>query len=180
MERLKLSIAVFILLLPSLSLAAPYYGATLSYTAVAKEPPYLHGYQFMFNYDPDCYKWRQFNLYFDAGFSHFWITNTSYYTTLNIYSAAPVIRYTFKKRGLVHPYLDLSIGLAYFNHTHLDNRNLGIHFAFQDRIGLGVFLGQAKQFSVGIHAVHYSNAHLSDHNSGISIPLALDISYRFG
>jgi lipid A 3-O-deacylase len=65
------------------------------------------------------------------------------------------------------------------NHTRLDDRNLGIHFAFQDRFGIGAFLGASDNISLGVHAVHYSNAHLSIHNSGITIPLVLDIGYRF-
>ena len=182
-ERIKIaiiySIVAFLLLIPSLSIAAPYYGANFSVAAITTEPPSLHGYQFMFNYDPQRIKWRQFNIYFDGGMSHFWVNNTSYYRSLNIYSLAPVVRYTFKKHGPILPYLELSIGLAYLNHTHLDSRNLGIHFAFQDRIGVGALLGSAEQFSVGLHAVHYSNGHLSNHNSGITVPVALDIGYRF-
>ncbi len=179
MKHFSLRLIAFALLLPSLLQAAPYYGATLSYALITKEPPALRGYQVMLNYDPERFKWRHFNVYFDGGFSHFWITNTPYYTTVNIYSVAPVVRYTFKKRGPILPYLELSIGLAYLNHTHLDDRNLGIHFAFQDRIGIGAFLGKAERLSIGIHAVHYSNAHLSEHNSGITVPLVLDVGYRF-
>ncbi|RDI42852.1 acyloxyacyl hydrolase [Aquicella lusitana] len=172
-------IIVLLSLLPALSLAAPYYGANFSYTLITKEPPSLHGYQLMLNYDPQRFKWRQFNVYFDGGFSHFWVTNTPYYTTLNIYSIAPVVRYTFKKRGPVLPYLELSIGLSYLNHTRLDDRNLGIHFAFQDRAGIGAFFGASERLSIGVHAVHYSNARLSAHNSGITVPLLLDVGYRF-
>jgi|SRR5579885_1914604 hypothetical protein len=179
MGRLKPVIAAILLLLPGLGLAVPYYGGKISYAAVAKEPPYLHGYQLMLDYDPQRFQWRQFNVYFDGGFSHFWINNTPYYTTVNIYSIAPVVRYTFKKRGPVYPFLEFSIGLSYLNHTHLDDRNLGIHFAFQDRMGIGAFMGTAQQISLGIHAVHYSNAHLSSHNSGITVPLVVDIGYRF-
>ena len=181
MNCLKGVLITFLLLLPSLSLAKSYVGGNFSYPLVTKEPPYLNGYQFMANYDPQQFQWRRFNLYFDGGFSHFWITNTSYYTTLNIYSVAPVVRYTFRKRTQlpIHPYLEFSIGVAYLNHTRLDDRNLGIHFAFQDRLGFGTFLGKAERITLGVHAVHYSNAHLSSHNSGISIPLMLDVGYRF-
>lgn len=178
-KRLKVILIVFYLLFPAIGVAAPYYGANFSYSLVAKEPPYVHGYQLMLIYDPDSIKWRRFNVYFDGGFSHFWITNTPYYTTLNIYSIAPVVRYSFKKSGKIHPYFELSVGLSYLNHTHLDNRNLGIHFAFQDRLGVGALFGTSENLSIGIHAVHYSNAHLSSHNSGITIPLVLDIGYRF-
>ena len=99
--------------------------------------------------------------------------------TVNIYSFAPVIRYTFRRHGPILPYLELSLGIAYLNHTRLDDRNLGIHFSFQDRMGLGILIGATEQLSAGIHAVHYSNAHLSEHNSGITVPLVLDIGYRF-
>lgn len=179
MKRLLALLITSLILSPGLSLAEPYYGANISYLAHASEPSTLHGYQLMLNYDPQRFQWRQFNVYFDGGFSHLWITNTSYNTTLNIYSIAPVVRYTFKKHGPVLPYLELSIGFSYLNHTRLDDRNLGIHFAFQDRMGVGAFLGASEQLSVGVHAVHYSNAHLSEHNSGITVPLVLDIGYRF-
>lgn len=171
--------SIIIGIIPAMILAAPYYGGTFSVTTVTKEPPALHGYQFMLHYDPQRFQWRQFNIYFDGGFSHFWITNTTYYTTLNIYSAAPVICYMFKKRGFLSPFLEFSLGLAYLNHTHLDDRNLGIHFAFQDRVGIGFFLGASEQLSIGFHAVHYSNAHLSSHNSGVTVPVLVDMGYRF-
>jgi hypothetical protein len=174
----------FLLLLflfsPSILYAAPHYGATFSYAAIGLEPPTIRGYQLMLSYDPQRFQWRKFNIYFDGGFSHFWITRTPYYTNLNIYSIAPVVRYTFKQDSAFSPYLELSIGLAYLNHTHLDSRNLGIHFAFQDRAGIGVSFGTTQQFSIGVHAVHYSNAHLSSRNSGITIPLDIDIGFRFG
>lgn len=179
MGRLTLYIIAFLMILPSIADASPYYGATLSYAAITKEPPSLNGYQLMLSYDPQRFTWRQFDLYFDGGFSHFWVTSTPYYRTLNIYSIAPVVRYTFKRRGPVLPYLELSIGFAYLNHTRLDNRNLGIHFSFQDRMGIGALLGASEQLSVGLHAVHYSNAHLANHNSGITVPVVVDVGYRF-
>jgi hypothetical protein len=177
--RFKLTPVLFLVLFPLITSASPpYYGALFSYVAIPKEPTYLHGYQLMLNYDPQKFKWRKFNIYFDGGFSHFWVTNTPYYTTVNAYSIAPVIRYTFNKHGPVLPFLELSIGLAYLNHTRLDDRNLGMHFSFQDRAGIGALLGNEK-LSIGIQAEHYSNAHLAGHNSGITAPLVLNIGYRF-
>lgn len=131
----------------------------------------------MLNYHPDIFMWCQWSVYFDGGFSHFW-ANTRYYTTTNIYSAAPVLRYTFNQFGPVCPYFEASVGLSYLNHTHLDHRNLGIHFAFQDRLGIGALFGKTKQLSLGLHAAHYSNAHLSGHNSGFTLPLVLDMGIR--
>ena len=160
--------------------AQPYYGMSITYPLVTKEPKNLHGFQFMLTYDPQSIRWGDWlNLYFDGGFSHFWINNKPYYTTLNIYSIAPVVRIILEEREHVYPFIDFSIGAAYLNHTHFENRNLGIHFAFQDRLGFGLIFGTKRQLTLGLEAIHYSNAHLSRHNSGVTIPVMLDIAYRF-
>jgi hypothetical protein len=178
-KRIHFTAITLTLLLSTLCSAAPYYGATLSIPLITKEPENLRGFQFMLSYDPQKYQWRKFNVYFDGGFSHFTSNTLPYYSTVNIYSLAPVIRYTFRRRGPILPYLEMSIGPAYLNHTRLDGRNLGIHFAFQDRMGVGALLGKSERLSLGVHAVHYSNARLSAHNSGLTVPLVLDIGYRF-
>lgn len=168
-----------LLLATGLCHAEPHYGGTISVPAISTEPDNLHGVQLMLNYDPDRYKWRAFNVYVDGGFSHFYQNNTPHNTSINIYSVAPVVRYTFKRRGPILPYLELSVGFAYMNQTRIENRNLGIHFSFQDRMGLGALLGMNEKVSLGVHALHYSNSRLASHNSGISIPLVLDVGYRF-
>src|SRR3990167_3315832 len=164
---------IFLFFLPFTSFAAPHFGTTLSYVAIAKEPTPLHGYQFLFNYDPELTIAKQWSIYFDGGLTHLWVPGTSQHSTINIYTLAPVLRCTLFVRDQFTHYLDLSIGLAYLNHTWLGNRNLGLHFAFQDRIGIGALLGKMQQFSIGLHAMHYSNASLSSHNSGITIPLTI-------
>ncbi len=85
----------------------------------------------MFNYDPDRYKWRQFNVYVDGGFSHFYLNDYPHNSTINIYSIAPVVRYTFKRHGPLLPYLELSIGFAYLNQTRIENRNLAFISRFR-------------------------------------------------
>lgn len=174
-----LTLLFFFYLFSASASATPYYGVTFSYAAKSKEPSALHGYQLMFSYDPQWHPWYRLRFYFDGGFSHFFVNNQPNYTSLNIYSIAPIVRLLWLEQSLLASYLDLSIGAAYLNHTHIANRNLGIHYAFQDRIGVGLLIGHTQQLIVGIHAVHYSNAHLSVHNSGITIPLILDIGYRF-
>ena len=177
--RSKILVAAFLLNSSCLVHAeAPSYGAQLSLPVAATEPNNAHGAQLFLNYDPQSIQWRQFNVYFDGGFSHFYV-NTAHNSTINIYSIAPVVRYTFKKHWQLHPYIELSIGLAYLNQTRFEDRNLGIHFAFQDRMGVGTTLGPSEKFTLGVHSVHYSNAHLSEHNQGITIPLVLDLGYRF-
>jgi len=154
------------------------YGAVLSLPIWSKEPTHVGGFQFMLNYHPCSLIWNHWSLYFDGGFSRF-TADSSYHSTLNIYSAAPVLRYTLNRYAWFKPYLELSIGLSYLNHTRFEDRKLGIHFAFQDRVGVGALLGCAERFSLGLHAVHYSNARLSGHNSGITIPVVLDMGYSF-
>lgn len=180
LKYLKLSI-IGLVFLPFACMAdEPYYGINFSYGITARScPHHLRSVQLMLSYDPQQFKWGHFNTYFDIGFSHFWDNSLGYNTNINIYSIAPVIRYTFSKLNWFRPYLEFSIGFSYLDHTHIEKRNLGIHFAFQDRLGIGMHLGQKEQLSIGVHAVHYSNAHFSSHNSGISMPVTLDIGYRF-
>lgn len=172
-------VLIGLMLLQTSSLAASYYGANFSLPVISSEPDSLRGFQLMLNYDPQIYQWRQFNIYFDGGFSYFSQTRTDHNTAINIYSIAPIVRYTFQQHGPVQPYFELSIGLSYINRTRIENRNLGIHFAFQDRAGIGALIGGSERFTIGAHVLHYSNSHLSSHNSGISIPLVFDIGYRF-
>ncbi len=172
-------LALVPLLLSSICLADSHYGASFSIPAISKEPTPATGYQIMLNYDPQIYKWRQFNVYFDGGLSWFHQTQNRQNPSITIASIAPVVRYTFKRHGQVQPYFELSVGAAYMNQTRFANRNLGIHFSFQDRFGIGALLGAAEKFTFGAHALHYSNSHLAAHNSGISFPLVFDVGYRF-
>lgn len=178
MERLRLGFIAFILVFPLLSEAYPRIGANLSIPLVTHEPTSMHGAQFMLSYDPGYLNIGKINIFFDGGFSYFWV-NSRYHHSINIFSVAPIMRFLFYKGNLFSSYFDLSIGLAYLSDTHLEKRNLGMHFTFQDRAGVGLLLGPAQKFSIGVHAVHYSNAHLCSRNSGITVPLALDIGYSF-
>src|SRR5947209_5250256 len=89
---IKLTFIIF-LFFPSLSMALSPYGIDLSTIIIAKEPSSLRGHQLMLNYNPISLQWSRWNIYFDGGFAHLWVNNTPYYTTVNIYSLAPVFRY---------------------------------------------------------------------------------------
>lgn len=171
-------IALFVFI-PSLAFSQPHSGLAVHVPIVTKDPPNLQGYQFMGLYDPARFTWRQFNIYFDGGLTHFWVTSHTHHKNLFILSAAPVIRYLFKQRGCLTPYLDLSVGLSYLNQTRFEKRNLGMHFSFQDRLGVGVLFGRERAFALGLTAIHYSNANLAAHNSGVSVPLMLDLAWNF-
>jgi lipid A 3-O-deacylase len=179
MERCRfIGITILLYIFSQVVNAQVFYGATLGLPKKTKEPADLHGYQFLLTIDPDYFHWRKFNIYFDAGMSQFWV-NRSDARRIRIYSAAPIIRYTFRQQASFSHFFELSIGPAYLSRTRFEERNLGIHFAFQDRLGVGFTFGQQQNFSLALHAVHYSNAHLSSHNSGITIPAVLYMSYRF-
>lgn len=154
-------------------------GATVSLPLITKDPDNLHGFNLGLWYDPETLIWRQFHLYFDLVGAHYWVSgpSTSYHD-INIVAVSPVIRYLFKEHFNMYPYIELSIGASYLSNTRFANRNLGIHFAFQDRGGIGLNFGKKQQFSLGVHAVHYSNASLASNNSGITIPLMIDFSYK--
>lgn len=155
-------------------------GVTVSLPVITKDPDNLHGFNFGLWYDPETLSWRQFHLYFDVLGAHYWVKGQATpYHNLNILAAAPVVRYVFNSHFGVTPYLELSIGPAYLSNTRFANRNLGMHFAFQDRGGIGLTMGQRQQFALGVHAVHYSNGSLCSNNSGITIPMMVDFSYKF-
>ena len=155
-------------------------GISLSLPVITKDPEDLHGVSGGVWYDPETLVWRQFHLYFDLIGAHYWVKGPSTpYHDINIIAASPVVRYLFKHHWGMTPYFELSVGLSYLSNTRFANTNQGMHFAFQDRGGLGVIVGEKQQLSLGAHIVHYSNASLSSHNSGITIPLMVDVSYKF-
>jgi hypothetical protein len=166
------------LCLPQLSLAWSE-GIGISVPVIAKDPDGLHGLNASIWYDPETLVWRQFHLFFEALAAHYWIDTRKPYHETNIIAVSPVLRYNFHQHLGVIPYFELSVGASYISNTHFGNRNLGMHFAFQDRAGAGLLLGSKQQFTLGAHIVHYSNACLSSHNSGITIPLLIDFTYKF-
>jgi lipid A 3-O-deacylase len=155
-------------------------GINFSLPVITKDPENLHGLNFSIWYNPETLTWRQFNLYFDLVGAHYWVNGPGTpYHDVNILAVAPVVRYLFKTHAMLRPYFEFSVGLSYLSNTHFANSNQGMHFAFQDRAGAGVLIGAKEQFSLGVHAVHYSNASLASHNSGITIPMMVDIGYKF-
>jgi len=145
---------------------------------IKKDPKNLQGYLLGAVYDPENLIWRKFHLFFAADISHWWV-NTSYNHSTTVFALTPIVRYIFNQHYSISPYFEFSVGPAYLSKTHLDDRNFGEHFTFQDRVGIGVLVGQAQKLSIGFYGLHYSNGSFSSHNSGITVPLMLDIGYRF-
>lgn len=100
--------------------------------------------------------------YWDAGYTY-WGAGDSAGGRHSL-SFAPVFVYQFGS-GSVQPFIEAGIGLAGFTGAEVGDHDLGSAFAFEDRLGFGVkFAGEQK---VGIRAIHYSNAGLSQPNEGI-------------
>jgi len=179
--RIRLWIMTTLLCLTTSAHASsfPHVGGSLSTPLITKDPEYLKGYRAALWYQPESLIWSHFHIYFDASFGHWWVTNPSPNKSLNIYSIAPVFRYYLTQYHCFSPFLYASIGVAYLSRTKIDTQNLGMHFAFQDQLGIGVSLGSKHPFSISLSAMHYSNGSLSKRNAGITIPLVINAEYGF-
>jgi hypothetical protein len=162
----------------SIVYASPY-GINFSTLLIDKDPENLHGVRGSFQYFPSSWVWEHVHIFFDVGVGHWWVRDSDPYRIVNIYSIAPVFRYYFKNNPFMSPFLDISIGPSYLTRSRIDHQKLGIHFAFQDQVGLGTSFGPEKKTSVSLSALHYSNGSIACHNSGMTIPLMLNLSYRF-
>ena len=69
----------------------------------------------------------------------------------------------------IQPYLEGGIGASWLSEKEVGGRRLGMHYQFEDRIGLGMRFGSKQRYDVNIRAMHYSNASLGKYNSGINL-----------
>ena len=155
-----------------------HYGVFAPIPLISKDPPSVHSYRGGFWFQPDSCRWGNVNVYF-AGNVGYWWTHSPGTQNITIYAFAPVLRYYFTQTAHFSPYLEASVGPAYMNRTRFGNRNLGIHYTFQDEIGVGALYGKETGFYTTLSALHYSNARFSAHNSGITVPLLITLGYKF-
>lgn len=80
-------------------------------------------------------------------------------------SFAPVFVYEFAGDS-IKPFIEAGIGVAAFSGTRVGDQNLGSSLNFEDRIGAGLKFANGQ--SVGVRAIHYSNAGLKQPNDGSS------------
>ena len=167
-------------LLVQTNVFASQIGAMFSYPLESKDPSNLYGYKASLWYQPTSFEWGNSHLLFDASFGHWWVTDFSTHREINITALAPVYRFfMLNDHYFLNPFIDISIGLAYLSETRFADRNLGMHFSFQDQLGMGVSFGPQHRLFASLYAVHYSNGSLSSSNAGITIPMVLNLGYRF-
>lgn len=155
------------------------WGTNFTFPLITADPPKLEGYRISLNYQPPSFVWGHCTVYFDGSFGHWGLKDVSDNHQLYIVALAPFFRYYFAETKYISPYAEISLGLSYLSRTHLDDYNFGIHFAFQDQAAIGASFGEGQHLFMSIGALHYSNASLSTHNRGMSIPLYLNVGYRF-
>ncbi len=183
MQRTRLGIIAALILCASSTVYAapvPTWGVSVSAPVIDKDPPHLHAYRGSVWYQPQSLVWSHFHIYFDASAAHWWVADTSRHRSLNILALAPIVRYYFTTNSYFSPYLNASIGVSYLSQTKIADQNLGMHFAFQDQLGLGATLGKTQQLSVTLTAMHYSNCSLARWNAGITVPMMVEVDYGFG
>lgn len=155
-------------------------GMTLSYPLITQAPPHLQGYHVALWYQPSSLLWNRTQIFFSGGWGRWWIHKSTWgELSLNAYSLSPVLRYYFKKTHYISPFLDVSVGLSYLSRTRLGNHRLGIHFAFQDQVGVGISVGTEQRLYMSINALHYSNGGLCKTNAGITVPVLFNLGYCF-
>ena len=70
-------------------------------------------------------------------------------------------------------------GPTYLTRSVIDNIDVGGRFTFQDLLGVGFYLGKAKNFNLGFTLGHYSNGNLLPNNPGIQVPMVISMGYSF-
>lgn len=101
--------------------------------------------------------------YWDAGITWWKGDKTSDNYTLSL---APVFVYEFAGERL-RPFIEAGIGVAVFDNTRVEDRDLGSMFQFEDRIGVGLRFGRGH--TLGLRAIHYSNAGIKNPNDGTEV-----------
>lgn len=78
--------------------------------------------------------------------------------------------------GGVQPYGEIGLGLAYFSHDRLGEKNFSTHYQFSEHLGLGMEF--AERWFAGYRFSHYSNADIKKPNNGMDLH-QLVIGVRF-
>jgi lipid A 3-O-deacylase len=158
-----------------------HFGFTIPIVVASKDPDNVYAYRAVAWYQPRATSWNNdnFEIRFAANYGHWVSKGATQNHDINIYAIAPVFHLYIAKTDRFSPYFEASIGPAYMSSTMFAERNLGIHYTFQDELTIGALFGREHGFYVAFSALHYSNGSLSAHNSGITVPVILNLGYQF-
>lgn len=91
--------------------------------------------------------------------------------SLSAFSTGPQLRWirrTPDNGGLI-PYLEIGVSPSWLSQSEIGGRRLDMHYQFEDRVGFGAKLGDKNDIDVNFRIVHYSNASMGKHNSGVNM-----------
>ncbi|WP_162618065.1 acyloxyacyl hydrolase [Shewanella halifaxensis] len=91
----------------------------------------------------------------------------------HVVSLNPVFHYLWHFEPM-SIFIELGIGAAYVENSIYLDRNLGSHWLFEDKLGLGVVI--KRNHKIGLFFMHYSNADLASHNDGAD---SIGLSYGY-
>lgn len=95
-------------------------------------------------------------------------------------SVFPLLRFTFLRRAVADVYASYSLmGPTLISKFVIDGYETGRQFTFRDALGVGAYLGDARNLNVEVRIVHYSNGNVLPHNVGIQVPLTFSLGYAF-
>ncbi|HYE67522.1 MAG TPA: acyloxyacyl hydrolase [Anaerovoracaceae bacterium] len=123
----------------------------------------------------------------DWSLGGYWELNGSYWKgdgpspERNIYGIGitPVFRLERTPINSFAPYIEGGIGINYFSQKEVHgDKELGTNFEFGDHVGIGLRFGEDLQYDFGYRFQHYSNAGMSNSNSGIDFH-QLRLRYSF-
>jgi len=117
-------------------------------------------------------RYKYLPTYYESSLSYWNMKRNSHLYNL---SFTPMFRYTFAKQYDYNPFIEAGIGLSYLSKNRLGTENFGTLFQFEDVIGIGL---KIQDFTVSYRFIHYSNAGITEHNSGANVNF-ISISYRF-
>ena len=90
-----------------------------------------------------------------------------------------LLRYNFTRGARVHPWAQLGGGLLWTDHKFPAVETSVINFRPELAIGTHLFTGPRQSVTLGVRAVHISNANLGDHNPGVNVSLMFRVGYTW-
>lgn len=98
---------------------------------------------------------------------------------LQVYSLGPMLQLRFRQDKMFSPYIEAGVSPAYISNVNFADRKLGIHFLFQDFLGVGARINTKYPINFAVRFMHYSNASLSKHNRGTTMPIVFLVGINF-
>jgi hypothetical protein len=103
--------------------------------------------------------------------------NETIFRTLSVY---PLFRFFLVRSGPADVYFSYSLaGPTYISHTMIDGRDTGERFTFQDFMGVGSFIGEARRMNVEAGSKPSWTGNLLSSNASIKVPLTLTFGFTF-